>query len=279
MGQRERDTERGSSAFSPPPHGTSHESRRCRDRATPCRGFERSSSTARSRSSAGEASTLLDRLHSRGVRSCCEDCDAEEALFARDSATSADGVWSEVDVVDRDLSYACPGDSEGHSTAHARSTSFDKWAEAGWHEQCSYNCDIHLFNFFWEVGYGDVIVCDLGCGPDFACCPWVGLKVVSVEGNSRWKFWVDYGADGGWSQIGPANGADATFFAGIPMAETGRRGGVGTGASDDHRGLKRKLCSSCGYSYWTSQTLYRDTISNWHREEINEHHYTVEKDP
>ena len=212
------------------------------------------------------------------------DCNEEQGLFVRTYETGADGVWSEIYLRDRDLSLACLGGlheraSEAHSTAHVKNTSFDKWAEVGWHEGFGATSNVHLWNLFWEVGYGNVIICDLSCGPSVACCTWVGFKVASVANSTNWKFWADYGANGGFVQLGPSDGQNATFDHGVPMGETARHGGVGTGASDDHRQLQWKPCTNCSYGFWTSQVTYsKSTGFNWHRTYVNVHHYLVEKD-
>lgn len=132
--------------------------------------------------------------------------------------------------------------------------------------------------FFWEVDIGSTIVGHLDNGPAAACCAWVGLKVRNIEGTQKWEFFVDYGANGTFTQIGSSTGQDANFGQGIPMGETGRRGGTRTGAMDEHKELRRKLCGSCSYSGWSTNSASKDTLSNWHGVLINDTRYEVVKD-
>jgi hypothetical protein len=204
-------------------------------------------------------------------------CDVEQTLFVRGSASETDAVRNKIFIRDRDLNTDCVRESEAHSTSHMRNSSGDKWAEVGYHEDFGPSSS-HTFNAFWEVGYGDTIICDLGCGPSIACCDWAFFKVENVDGTQRWQFFFDWGANGGYTQIGPNAGEYAAFGQGIPMGETARRGGNATGALDDHRELEKKLCSTCNYTPWQSNFTYSDSISNYHHTSVADDHYVVEHD-
>ncbi|MEO8292073.1 MAG: hypothetical protein ABI635_02945 [Actinomycetota bacterium] len=206
------------------------------------------------------------------------DCGEEQTLFARDpNQSSSDAVRDKIFVRDRDLNDECLGRAEAHSTAHMRNTSFDKFAEAGWYEQWGPSAS-HLFNAFWEIGIGDTIICDSSCGPAIAPGDHVIFKVENVDGTNRWKFFFDYGANGNYVRLGPSDGTNANFGHGIPMGETGRRGGNGTGALDAHRDLERKTCESCSYTSWSTNSTFQDNITNYHRAYQAPDFYKVEHD-
>ena len=178
-------------------------------------------------------------LHTTAVAACSD----EEVLFRRMSASDTDAAKSENFIRDRDLNSNCLGDAESHSTAHVRNAAFTKFAEVGWVEQWGAGAS-HAFKFFYEADIGSTILGGFSYGPT--------------------------------TQIGSF---DATFNQGIPMGETGRRGGEGTGASDDHRALKYKLCNNgCPWEAWPTNYSYKDTISNWHGVFQSSDHYKVEKD-
>ena len=202
-------------------------------------------------------------------------CSDEEVLFRRMSASDTDAAKSENFIRDRDLNSNCLGDAESHSTAHVRNAAFTKFAEVGWVEQWGAGLS-HSFKFFYEVDIGSTILGGFSYGPVTSSGAWTGLKVLSTPGTDVWTFEVDWGLDGTWTQIGSF---DATFNEGIPMGETGRRGGEGTGASDNHRALNYKLCNNgCPWNAWPTNYAYKDTISNWHGVFQSSNHYKVEKD-
>lgn len=209
------------------------------------------------------------------------DCSAEQTIFVKAfGVTTANGVRSINFVRNRDLNPNCTGsvDAEAHSTAHMRNTSYDKWAEVGWHED--WQGAGHQHNAFWEVGYGDTVICDLGCGPLIGCCDWTKFKVLNVPGTSKWTFHLDYGANGNFVQIGPPGGQTAFFVNGIPMAETGRRGGSLTGALDHHKDLIYNSSPSDPpiWAAWPDTILSGDNITGWHYRGIADDEYEVIKD-
>lgn len=190
---------------------------------------------------------------------------------------NADGIRDTNYLRNRDINPNC-GAAEAHSTAHVENSARDKFVEVGWHETETFIGN-KIWNIFWEVIIGSTRIGDLGNGPTVDCCAWVEFKIESVPGTLRWKFYYDYGNNGGYRQVGPDDGVGANFGEGILMGETARRGGNATGAADEHQGLKRKVCSSCDYNFWQNQfQAHPNEITNWHYVKVNDHHYEVKKD-
>jgi hypothetical protein len=119
-------------------------------------------------------------------------------------------------------------------------------------------------------------------GPQLGFCADVAFKVVSVPGTNKWKYYLDYGNNGGWNQIGPSDGQSAGFNQGVPMGETSRFGGTATGASDHQHGLQKKQGETGSFTYWGSNEAdfqYTDNpfISNWHHHSLGVHDYEIIK--
>ena len=212
-------------------------------------------------------------------------CPQEESIFGYDyNSLTAYSTANTIDVADRDLNSSCTDDAEAHSTAHVENTSFSKQAEAGWHE--SWSCNLagchHVWNAFWEVQIGSTTYGGLEAGPGLPDPGSVAdpyrWNVQYSSADDAWKFNYDPGANGGYIQFGPSNGQYAAFAHGYPMGETSRRGGASTGASDYLRVLKYSPCLGCTPAYWTDNTTWYDTISNWYRSRCTLTSYKVLKD-
>jgi hypothetical protein len=206
-------------------------------------------------------------------------CDTEEVIFGRADSTDADGARGTFDLKNRDLDSTCTAEAEAHSTAHMRNTSLDRGAEIGYVERWGPNSS-HTFRVFWETYVGETFTNGSGfnAGRAVACCSMTEFKVISIADTDKWTFFFDYGNSGTFTQLGPTDGAPAGFTHGIPMGETGRRGGTGTGAGDEHKNLEKKNCGSCAWINWRTNYQHADTISNWHYHYLDPNHYEVVKD-
>jgi hypothetical protein len=204
----------------------------------------------------------------------------EQNIFAKDVTTDAYSAANSMYIGNRALNSGCKADAEAHSTVHVKNTAFTKFAEVGWHEDWACDtCSNHEWNLFWEVHDGQMIIGHLGNGADISCCQNARFKVEYQSGTDSWHFWWDQGANGGFVRVGDSDGQYAAFAHGIPMGETARRGGIPTGASDHQWDLKYAPCVGCSTQFWTLQTTYLDTITNWHRVEgPTDHEYDIVKD-
>lgn len=140
-------------------------------------------------------------------------------------------------------------------------------------------------------------------------CGSLGLRVEWIK-PSTWSAGWDFEekiiwAGGSWDEIRPPSGdlVQVGFDQGIPMGETSRRGGDGTGMSSDWKNLNNRGTNIYGWAYW-HQPLYRDrdnafnyhsaTPPNWHPctsfgspdypypmltdRSLTSHHYYVQRD-
>jgi hypothetical protein len=226
-------------------------------------------------------------------------CTDEETLFVRAlvSPTSGNALdvkgTSTVNLVkDRDLGCANYDLSspEAHSTAHVTNATQTKYVEVGWveHQDSSYSYG-HRFQYFYEGNDGtrpldQSTFGGLASGADLPLPPQNGNYAArfwenNVSGGSRWNMWIDFENDGvtDASRESPS----MTFSHGHAFGETGRRGGSGTGASDQHSGLKYFKPDRSGWAYWPNNspdfTYGTGGISGWKWCLVTASKYTVIK--
>jgi hypothetical protein len=211
------------------------------------------------------------------------DCNSEQSIFVRALTTDANGTLNVIEMHDRDLNSDCYGAGGlTWSTAHMTSAFATRQAEVGYVESWGAG-QSHIFQAFWEAQIGNMVYGGFNTGPVLGCCADVAFKVVSVPGTNDWKYYLDYGNNGGWNQIGPANGHTAGFDQGVPEGETSRAGGTATGAYDHQHGLQKKQGETGSYTFWGGNVLdnqYTNNtpISNWHYHSLGVHEYEVIKD-
>ncbi len=170
---------------------------------------------------------------------------------------------------------------EAHSTAHLTNAGYTKFIEVGWVECCPGPGP--FFFYFFEGNDGT--------GGSFT---WGGFanggQVPNPPGNGTsydGRFWlqhfgsatqfhmyVDWNHDGTIDDT--AGSPNMLFTSGVPRAETGRRGGTGTGASDHHFQLQY-YSSGGSWLAWPDNGLPQDGISNWHWQRIGDTAYKVVK--
>lgn len=205
-------------------------------------------------------------------------CAVEDSIFRRAETDRATAIRGTIYLRNRDLNPNCTG--HAFSTAHI-STLAGGWIEIGWWESnsgvgpCTPQCP-HYWRIFWEVGQGGNAVGGAQFYEQVGCCDWIPFRIEHVPNTQRWKLFFDYGADGGFVQVGPSGGVETNFRPGnaqtVPMAETSRYGGTATGASDHHNNLRRKInCYSCEYGLWTNNNLHYDNMSGWTTEDPSGH--------
>jgi hypothetical protein len=215
-------------------------------------------------------------------------CDTEEALFVREPTVSnAFGERNRIYTRDRILDEDCSADAESHSTAHVRSRDNTKFAEVGWWVHWTAG-GFHGWHAFWEgkVGstfYGGLLSGGAYTGPAFACCGWSRFKITQSPAgdpfSTVWKFWWDYNDDGTYDQLGPSAGQNLQFNSGIPLGETARTPGPTTGAFDHHKDLLWAPWSGgTGWLSWSNNTVFSDSMGNYHHVKYADDEYQVEHD-
>lgn len=205
---------------------------------------------------------------------------AEQTIFAANESELRWGSQNTIPIVNRDLATDCSY-VEAHSTSQLGSDvpGQARQVEVGWTEDLPSGSK--RWRLFWEWQ-------NFGAGNtghvSFSCCPSnMDFRVgYNATLNSFKYHYQDNG--GGWVQIGPANGTPAgnvnfpVSTGWWPKGETGRYGGDGTGASDDHSGLLfSKDATSGTWINWTGSATQQDNIDNWHRCWLSATHYDVRK--
>jgi hypothetical protein len=276
-----------------------------------------------------EASTLGLLLASAPPATAAtpDPCSTEQQIFVRDAdIINAHGDSGTVDAHYRDLNFNCEtvGTSIGvspnaHDAIHLGwyQNVFD-FVEAGyveWWDPAVPSSGGHVtFNTFGEAQFGTTrygpwlgVLLKNCYGEPNGDCGSLGLRVEHrvTSTSSGWDFeekiiW----AGGSWDSIKP-NGSllKVGFDQGVPMGETSRRGGDGTGMSSDWKNLNERGASATGWTYWDypqywdSDNVFNyhsSTPPNWHPctyygspnypypkltdRSLTKHHYYIQKD-
>jgi len=203
----------------------------------------------------------------------------EQTIFVGNYAqTSAYGVTNVFDVRNRDLDGSCSG-PKAWSTAQLGSTSAAVQAEVGWSED---NVGSHSFCYFWEAQNGN-LVWGGPCQGSYWTFPQSAVKFrVAHHTDGTFHFYVDEGSGTGWVDLVTLGFPDdylGNFSHGWPKGETGRSGGTGTGASDDHWALTyRQGSSGSNWVDWSNngtQNGAQDTMPGWHHCKIIDTRYKI----
>lgn len=203
-------------------------------------------------------------------------CPAEDSLFVyKPGVLNGHGTQTKNMIRSVPLDI-CAGSLRGATAIMLVQDTHD-WVEVGWRE---YDTPLRVWVPFIEAGYwvnGQAVVTT---NAEYSSVPanvWSYFQMVRNESDTnRWRAYFDYGADGGWQQLGAAAGIDTTFTGATPNAET-MRFGMATNAFDHHNYLKYKTYQNQWVS-WTQQALNWDTIDGWHWVQYASNEYQVEAD-
>jgi hypothetical protein len=203
-------------------------------------------------------------------------CGDEETMFPPDSYTSTvQGDSAEMRVSTHGLAN-CSGQfgSEFHATVHINNTNGQKFVEDGY-VQDNYG-NFHAFEEGndgsappGQASFGGFLtgrsIHDPGSNPYFT-----KIWLNTVNQTTTWKFWIDEYMNGNQVTVSASHPTfDANFTLGYDYGEIGRRGGAGTGASDQHEALKYLGCgSSCTWHSWPNN-LSASGICNWDYEHLS----------
>jgi hypothetical protein len=156
----------------------------------------------------------------------------------------------------------------------------DAQTEAGWHEYVSGSS--HAWCLFWEAQLGTAVYGG-PCQPASATSPATGtsFRVSYFHDSGNFKYSVNFGS--GWLDIpvpGSPNGFDASIIGmthGWPRGEEGRRGGTGSGATDDQSSLQYKANAYSDWKDWTENDTRggnQNGVTGYHHCSITNTHYT-----
>lgn len=213
----------------------------------------------------------------------------EQTLFQweRSDATGGKQYGSAVremfDVRDRDLSTTCPG-PVAWSTTQLGDPSAARQVEVGWVEELV--SGEKEWRVFAEAQNGATQFGDFNDGPILATnsiieAPY-GFKV-EFSGGYFIQYYTPNFPGGSWIEVGDILASQVGFGSSgwSPKGETGRLGGDGTGAADDHYDMiyATGCATSCAWTNWNGNFTPsgQNTIDNWSADELSETEYDAEK--
>lgn len=216
------------------------------------------------------AATLV--LTSQGSIFAQVPCANRHLFVLRPNVYSGRGQATTVWIVDFVPDETCPhvagplGNTNRHHTAHVRrALAGNGWAEVGYVRGLDDAGTEHT----WVFVEGHHYPSGQYLGPTFygaaAVNLWARFKVEADQATGRWFYAWDRGLTGVYAPLGPAEGMDTGFIAGIPMGETAFLGAVD--GTDTHDNLWYRT-SSFVWTAWLDQGLYLDEIgsSHWHQD-------------
>jgi hypothetical protein len=178
--------------------------------------------------------------------------------------TGAYGVKNKIRLKRRDMCGSSTIETKQvWSMSHLRMGGIDgNWVEVGWTEERTLTNN----KFYWFSEWG-LNYTDMGGTAASHPCPVVDQydwwRTANDAGTTNWKLSINCSNDqfsGSWQLLDTFNGLG--FSKGVPMGETGRRGGEATGMSEYMPELERKT-SGGSWLAWDRPKCYHDNASNW----------------
>lgn len=148
--------------------------------------------------------------------------------------------------------------------SHLRMGGIDgHWVEVGWTEERGL---LITDKFYWFSEWG-LNYTAMGGTAGSHPCPTVDeydwWRTANVSGTTSWRLSMNCANDqfaGSWRLLDDFTSLG--YSRGVPMGETGRRGGSATGMSERMPELERKTGSG-SWVAWDEPKCYRDNASNW----------------